>query len=475
MGGRKAMLGRNRWGVAVAVTLLFVTSGSAWAETIELVTYYPSSATTGDLHVTSLTVGTAYNGVTPPDGVAAIYDKLWIGQGYTNPDRDPAALRVVGYPGAADKVLFLPGAGGGSLNVGIGTANPRSPLDVSSTTSSSSGTATAVFQDTNGFAKQLYFAVGSRATGLWPLTTDTATTTIGASGANPMNLAFASGNAEMMRITSAGNVGIGTAMPNVMGANANSRILSISGDGSLANANGRLELINPRASRSLAAGNDPGRVAWTMSNNGGGGANSLIGEILTSLDGAGGANGFGGKIQFRTKTDNVNNSLATKMVLDQAGNVGVGTADPTVAASPSNNSANGNIDANDVWLRGANRWASQGGGPTFVTSAGLVSTTTSTGWQTRDISSLVPVGTRSIIVYVRLNGQVGAPGGSTSVLVRQDSSSPEYWIGDLWVSGAYAVTGCEATIPIANDRTFQYFVGVSGGIHVTLTLHAYQD
>ena len=102
---------------------------SVYAETIELVTYYPSSATTGDLHVTSLTVGTAYNGVTPPDGVAAIYDKLWIGQGYTNPDPDPAALRVVGYPGVLDKVLFLPGTGG-TLAVGIGTADPQYLLHV---------------------------------------------------------------------------------------------------------------------------------------------------------------------------------------------------------------------------------------------------------------------------------------------------------------------------------------------------------
>jgi len=109
----------------------------AFAETIELVTYYPASANTGDLHTRSLTVGTGYQGVdmsaANQDGVALIYDKLWIGQGYTA--ADPAALRVVGFPGVADKVLFLPGTGG-TLNVGIGTTTPAasSILELASTT-----------------------------------------------------------------------------------------------------------------------------------------------------------------------------------------------------------------------------------------------------------------------------------------------------------------------------------------------------
>lgn len=39
--------------------------------------------------------------------------------------------------------------------------------------------------------------------------------------------------------------------------------------------------------------------------------------------------------------------------------VGIGTETPTAAASPANGAITGNLDVNDVWLRGANRWASQ--------------------------------------------------------------------------------------------------------------------
>jgi len=199
----------------------------SFAETIELVTYYPSSATTGDLHVTSLTVGTDYNGVTPPDGVAAIYDKLWIGQGYTNPDRDPAALRVVGYPGALDKVLFLPGAGGGTLNVGIGTANPAVKLDIV-------GPPVALI---NGTRPLLYTAQIISGTDVEPVASGYGVLQLfrpitgrggmaaiggiynGTNKDNDTGLAFYTNSEtnsqilERVRITSAGNVGIGTTTP----------------------------------------------------------------------------------------------------------------------------------------------------------------------------------------------------------------------------------------------------------------------
>ncbi len=102
---------------------------SSWAETIELVTYYPTSSNAGDLHVRSITVGTAYQNVnmSANDGVALIEDRLGIGT--TTPS---GSLHVVGPANTADTVLFLPGTGTGIMRVGIGVASPQNwALEVS--------------------------------------------------------------------------------------------------------------------------------------------------------------------------------------------------------------------------------------------------------------------------------------------------------------------------------------------------------
>ena len=71
---------RNSQAVAcwIAALSLFLCARAAWAETIELVTYYPTQANTGDLHVRSLTVGEAFRTVTPGDGRALVFDSLGI-------------------------------------------------------------------------------------------------------------------------------------------------------------------------------------------------------------------------------------------------------------------------------------------------------------------------------------------------------------------------------------------------------------
>ncbi len=119
--------------------ILFLAAGliasTAFAETVELVTYYPSSATTGDLHTTSLTVGSGYTNVTPNDGEAFIEnllsvgstDPVDIGGGWGAPQRTKLwlqddtpgvfpALVIAGTPGGG-------GAGGGAVQFVDATTN----------------------------------------------------------------------------------------------------------------------------------------------------------------------------------------------------------------------------------------------------------------------------------------------------------------------------------------------------------------
>jgi len=219
--------------------MLFVVK-TAFAETIELVTYYPAPGSTGDQRVRSLTVGTGYQGVdmsaSDKDGVALIYDKLWIGQGYTA--ADPAALRVVGFPGVPDKVLFLPGTGG-TLNVGVGTAAPASVMHV--VTEADDATNDFLLDGFSSVATAGAEFVTRRARGTAAAPADVAVgddlggikffgyrggaflegATIDpevdsgpvVAGQVPTTLSFRTAGVQRLSITSTGNVGIGTTTP----------------------------------------------------------------------------------------------------------------------------------------------------------------------------------------------------------------------------------------------------------------------
>ena len=64
---------------ALYALLILFSALPAFAETLELVTYYPTAANTGDQHTTGLTVGPGYLNVDPADGVALIETRLGIG------------------------------------------------------------------------------------------------------------------------------------------------------------------------------------------------------------------------------------------------------------------------------------------------------------------------------------------------------------------------------------------------------------
>ncbi len=119
----------------VALSLpLFLPASSAFAETIELVTYYPAtfSGTAERFHSEGITVGDDPYSLTNPSydlgGILLVSDSVGIGPVFgTAP---PAGvLHVVGAANQGDRVLFMPGAGG-TLNVGIGIAAPVFPLQV---------------------------------------------------------------------------------------------------------------------------------------------------------------------------------------------------------------------------------------------------------------------------------------------------------------------------------------------------------
>jgi hypothetical protein len=80
-------------------------------------------------------------------------------------------------------------------NIGIGTMTPAGKLDL---------------VDNN---QHLSFLLNQKLTGIWPASADANTMTIQSSGIHAGNLAFATGNSEVIRITSGSNVGIGTTTP----------------------------------------------------------------------------------------------------------------------------------------------------------------------------------------------------------------------------------------------------------------------
>ena len=220
-------------------------SSPVFAETIELVTYYPSSSTQGDLHARSITVGTPYQNVALGDGEEIVFERLGIGPGFdTSVPAGP--LHVVGADNTADRILFMPGGNAGTLSVGVGTLNPnQAAMEIRGLPNAAGWVALAVTESTNNPLNEPALLLRRyRGTDAAPAAVANgdplgAIQYEGYDGANlfpaarilsgvdaapgvgdmPGRLVFQTtpdGTAapvERMRITNAGNVGIGTAAP----------------------------------------------------------------------------------------------------------------------------------------------------------------------------------------------------------------------------------------------------------------------
>lgn len=127
--------GHARW--LFFLSLCLVPVSSAFSETIEFVTYYPTSSETSQdrIHVGRATVGDPYSMADPvdanlPNGTLLVADRLGIAA-----DLPAGPLHVIGRDDASEVALFLPGvdtaaAGSPSLNIGIGTASPFATLHI---------------------------------------------------------------------------------------------------------------------------------------------------------------------------------------------------------------------------------------------------------------------------------------------------------------------------------------------------------
>ncbi len=290
----------------------------AWAETIELVTYYPATTTTGDLHATSLTVGPGYNGVTPNDGEAFIENLLSVGStdpvdiagGWGAPQRTRIwlqdntagtfpALVIAGTPGGG-------GAGGGAVEFVDATTNrPVGDFGVSGVGPASPASEVGIAARQTTTAISFY-------------------TTPAVVPPQPQLPVL------RMVILPNGRIGVGTPNPE-----SPLHLATNSADGSP--WIGQL-LIAPTANDqdatlSLRTTYGTDRVWSLIAGAGGGSTNFRIFDSTAGLD---------------------------RLNISAAGNVGIGPPPaPTANPSPANGLATGNVDANDVWLRSVNRWASQ--------------------------------------------------------------------------------------------------------------------
>jgi len=270
----------------------------AFAETIELVTYYPApgggNVQTDRLRASRGTVGDAYSLTNPADavlteGTLLVADRLGIGPvfGTTPP---AGALHVVGADDTLDRVLFMPGAdtpaaGRPDIRVGIGTQNPQAMLDIQHPQDAAYVRVMGTGDATNFSGLEL--RSDETVDKIWQIVHKQA------AGLNDLHVNYFDGAAwsTKMAIQPGGNVGIGTGNPvdklHVLG-----------------NGNVRVRLTGTDSTTQFVQYPTNGGAYWDM---------GTVGQ----------------NTYFRTSNASVLDTTA--MLIQSNGNVGIGTDTPAAA------------------------------------------------------------------------------------------------------------------------------------------------
>ena len=279
------------------------------AETVTITTYYPSPyGSYRELRSRRMAIGDNYYNNA---------NVCWTGGG------GPACPGGSSHPdtnGAASLVV--------EDRVGIGTAVPVASSKVTIEGNVATNIAALLWKGT-GTSAEGFLGFGTAGT----YGTTGENVLMGASATSNANVIFRTNNASRMIITNAGDVGIGTVVPQ-----AKVQILSGANNYLTLGQFGSIAGFKIAQTRDLS-GNAGAYFAHDWSRNETGMASTGAVALY--------ANGFG--------------PLRTILYGNTAGNVGIGTQSPTSATPPAGGNT-ANLDVNDVWLRNVGRWASQGGG-----------------------------------------------------------------------------------------------------------------
>jgi len=266
-----------------------------------------------------------------------------------------------------------------SGNVGIGTSSPVQKFAVSdpgTNTNAASGTGVARFQ---GAASSYSGYIGF----------DASTMSIGTNNAN-RGLSFAAGGSERMRITNAGNVGIGTSSPSV-----------------------RLDVNGSTADTAI------------IRRDGGADTNTGLRFQLASdywLAGAGSDGNFG------ITRNNLNIGTSTTFRITSAGNVGIGTSSPNARLETFSSTAGAEVSRFEGAYTASGsvvltNWRRNGGAVAAAMRYNDANTSMEFGTTTSHAQAFITGGSERMRITNAGNVGIGTSAPGSRLTVRNDSNS----------------------------------------------------